>query len=336
MSPGGVRMRHQQPRRSLAAVVSPSPSMETLSSQPGEEEDDASLDEILRGRSIAARMADKEPAFRPESIPMRRTGTMVSAEEDDDEGDISAPVAPPGLAAPSRPTAGFLLPDSSTKQRLYKHLAQLAASNSPRSGHSATTSSPSAPAITSAGRSASRTVLIPSSPVRERTASGLGRGKAISSISPMLKHCTTFSDSDTLPAYPGSVPMRRSSCSTTTATSDMDREEVETVLREYLLRTQVGPTGSASPQAIPITIGLRPSTVSPLAPSTATTPRRPRGRTIISHEGPKIPTSYSHGALLRKSPLDHAADDDDGDGNFDMPDLVRTMSRMGWSPSGED
>ncbi|KAI0694098.1 hypothetical protein C8T65DRAFT_833550 [Cerioporus squamosus] len=344
LKPGGVRMRHQQRRRSLAAVVSPDASSDIIPASARED------DRIVRGR-IA-----KIPTVVPRTVATtgRNTGlfrvpreggpTMVTSGGDDDDGqdiDASSPLAPPGLGTPSGSLACRLQPpDPHVMSRLHQHLAKLAISGDSVSADSTASTSSSTPELTFVGG--------PRSGLAAPSASTARRSTIMLSNSPTLKQGTTLSESSSAGTVrAGLLCKRRTSGSTRVVVSgDVDPEDVATVLHEFFPGIQVDLVASAPPHtSSKLTTGpghgmARQATAKPssprLAPSASATGRRARGWTLVSGAGAGVPMSRGSvlcaGKAVLRAGSDEDEDEDEDDGTGGAP-LVRTMSCMGWNPS---
>ncbi|RPD53861.1 hypothetical protein L226DRAFT_617274 [Lentinus tigrinus ALCF2SS1-7] len=324
MSPSGLRMRHQQPRRSLAAVISSATSVEPMLTT---EDENAFVDETVRGRPTKAPApridsTAKVDRARRSGVPMRRRGTMVSAavdDDDDEDFDISTLVAPPGLATPTYITAGPQCPlDPSSKKRTYKALAKVATSGDSRP---ASTSKPAV--FTFAGRSSCRTVSVPASPTRNRTTGRLGRGTIVLSNSPKLNQSASFSDAGY--SRGGPVPMRRTSCSLIVTSGNVKTVPGEFFPGIHVDATPPRATGPRSSMSHEQTVTLASSRLVPA-------PWRPRERQILSRDGSRAPVTRVGGLFMGKADDD---DDEEEDNEDDGVPLARTVSCLGRSPSGE-
>ncbi len=114
-------MRHQRPRRSLAAVVSPT---SALSHLPPVEDEDVFSDQTVRDKPANAPPAAFATDAAPEALRMRREGTramdLSTVYDDEDPNDITL-MAPPGLLDPSPSRRRLMLCSSLPRQAGASH-----------------------------------------------------------------------------------------------------------------------------------------------------------------------------------------------------------------------
>lgn len=300
-------MRYQRPRRSLAAVVSPASSLQSL---PPVENEDVFCDETVRVRpskSPVAGSCSNTTGGAPGAFRMRTEGPRAMAlptvEDDEDPNDITLQ-APPDLV-------GLRGSQAESSQHAP------AAGRRKMSERSAMPTSSSAPVFSFDGRSLAGTA---------------SASKTVLSNSPTLNQSSTLSDApDAATVRAGPASKKRAGRSTVVATGAMHREDAKPVSREFFPGIQGDPS---APHTSRQAIAKPPS--SRLAPSQSAGGWRGRVRSKSSTSDDGAAAARRGHALLRSRAAAVTQSDDDGDVSMDARAVGRSVSRMGWSLSDDD